>query len=58
MELNETYDAQLVGTKGIPVFVKTLVQDKADVEIIKATLDALNVLCTADSSGQNVSNFD
>jgi hypothetical protein len=39
---------QPVGTKGMPVFVKTLRTDKMDVEIVKVSLEALNILCTPD----------
>ena len=35
-----------VGTKGLPVLTSTLSRDRMDVEIMKATLDTLNSLCT------------
>ena len=35
-----------VGTKGMPVFVKVLREDRMDVEITKLTLETLNILCS------------
>ena len=32
----------------MPVFIKTLKNDKMDVEIVKVSLEALNILCTPD----------
>ena len=37
-----------VGTKGIPVLVHVLKSDRMDVEIIKAALETLNILCSVD----------
>ncbi|KAI8618455.1 p115 like vesicle tethering protein [Chytriomyces sp. MP71] len=38
----------LVGTSGIPVLVNVLKSDRMDVEIIKAALETLNILCGYD----------
>ncbi|KAJ3417304.1 Vesicle-mediated ER to Golgi transport protein [Chytridiales sp. JEL 0842] len=40
-----------VGTKGMPVLINVLKNDRMDVEIIKAALETLNILCTADAEG-------
>ncbi|KAI9100461.1 p115 like vesicle tethering protein [Phlyctochytrium arcticum] len=39
-----------VGTKGMPVLIKVLREDRADVDILKATIETLNVLCALDSA--------
>ncbi|KAJ3083152.1 Vesicle-mediated ER to Golgi transport protein, partial [Quaeritorhiza haematococci] len=40
-----------VGTKGMPVLINVLQNDRMDVEIIKAVLETLNHLCSADEEG-------
>ncbi|KAJ3027203.1 UNVERIFIED_CONTAM: hypothetical protein HDU68_004253 [Siphonaria sp. JEL0065] len=42
-----------VGTKGIPVLVHVLKSDRMDVEIIKAALETLNILCSIDEELDN-----
>ncbi|KAJ3062640.1 hypothetical protein HDU98_001479, partial [Podochytrium sp. JEL0797] len=41
-----------VGTKGIPVLVHVLKCDRMDVEIIKAALETLNILCSVDEDDE------
>ncbi|KAJ3295360.1 Vesicle-mediated ER to Golgi transport protein [Borealophlyctis nickersoniae] len=54
---------QDVGTKGMPVLINVLKNDRMDVEIIKATLETLNILCTSDDKekgkqgGKDVNNL-
>ncbi|KND03311.1 uncharacterized protein SPPG_02358 [Spizellomyces punctatus DAOM BR117] len=38
-----------VGTKGMPVLINVLRNDRMDVDIVKATVETLNVLCTLDT---------
>ncbi|KAI8896306.1 p115 like vesicle tethering protein [Globomyces pollinis-pini] len=44
----------LVGTKAIPAFITVLRNDRMDVEIIKLTLETLNILCSVTGEDINL----
>ncbi|KAJ3167303.1 Vesicle-mediated ER to Golgi transport protein [Geranomyces variabilis] len=42
-----------VGTRGMPVLINVLRNDRMDVDIVKASMETLNILCTAEPDAES-----